>query len=155
MAVSLHNIDQILGHTQTTKSGCLVWIGSCQLSGRQRNVPYPSIRHGSKIWRGNRLVWTLVNGEIPKGICVLHRCDNTKCLNPEHLFLGTHSDNMQDKIQKGRDHNKKKTHCRNGHPFSGENLIIRIWDNNKRACRICMRSHWRKHDALRRPGKRG
>jgi hypothetical protein len=47
-------------------------------------------------------VWFKANGEIPDGLQVLHRCDNPPCHNIDHLFLGTHADNMADKKQKGR-----------------------------------------------------
>ena len=78
--------------------------------------PWTAARHGQgyglftqdgKLHRAHRVAWSLTHGAIPKsvgfhGTCVLHRCDNPPCCNPEHLFLGTHFDNMRDMSNKGR-----------------------------------------------------
>lgn len=52
--------------------------------------------------QAHRFSWSIANGPIPKGLCVLHRCDNRSCVRPDHLFLGTNDDNVQDRVNKGR-----------------------------------------------------
>lgn len=82
---------------------CWLWMG-CR-SRRQvgsRTFDYGYAYDGVRIQRAHRLAWQFTNGAIPDGLCVLHRCDNPRCVNPAHLFLGTQRDNAQDRERKGR-----------------------------------------------------
>lgn len=63
---------------------------------------YGQIKINLKSWRAHRAAWVAFRGPIPKGIYVLHKCDNPPCCNPRHLFLGTNTDNVRDMIRKGR-----------------------------------------------------
>lgn len=71
-------------------TGCLVGKGYGGFGVKRKTV------------RAHRQSWILTHGEIPDGLQVLHKCDNHTCVNPNHLFLGTNSDNMADKVSKGR-----------------------------------------------------
>ena len=113
-------------------NNCIEWRGYTNKAG-----------YGVKTWNRkhkllHRVAWEWANGPILEGAHVLHRCDNPPCVNPNHLFLGTQADNMKDMIAKGRSRSQKKTHCKRGHPLSGENLYVKPSDG-ARQCRACDR----------------
>ena len=75
-------------------AGCWIW--------QAYKFRYGTFRIGNKMVLAHRVAFDLAIGPIPPSLDVLHSCDNGHCVNPDHLFLGTHSDNMQDRQRKGR-----------------------------------------------------
>lgn len=80
---------------------------------------YPSIKRNGVQWKMNRFIWLVVHNKIPGDLHVLHKCDKRNCINPDHLFLGTHQDNMDDKVRKGRSSRMLGTQ----HPMSKLNEV--------------------------------
>jgi hypothetical protein len=90
----------LAARTVKQPSGC--WEVQGCVSSRSGHVQINRKHEGLPVIRAHRLAWELANGPIPAGLSVLHRCDNPRCVNVDHLFLGTQRDNVLDSICKGR-----------------------------------------------------
>ncbi len=95
MRVSRKAIDTYNSYVIRKDEGCWSWLGT-----KERG--YGRFMALGKIWYAHRLSWILTNGKILNNLFVLHKCDNPQCSNPDHLFLGTQTDNMNDRWSKGR-----------------------------------------------------
>lgn len=97
-------IDRFWNKVSKT-DGCWFWTASCGRFGYGQLVA--RFEGGQRRWLAHRLSWVIHFGEIPfgagyHGTCVLHKCDNPKCVRPDHLFLGSSADNARDMVAKGR-----------------------------------------------------
>lgn len=132
----MNTIDYLFSKiSNTTPQGCWEWKGYRNENG------YGQVRlKGLDERYVHRIFYKLKNKILPKDLFVCHHCDNPPCVNPDHLFLGTQKDNMQDCSKKNRfnNWNKKKTHCKNGHEFSKQNTHVRA--DGERVCRTCLRN---------------
>ena len=88
-------LERLLTKSIISPSGCREWTGAIDDDG------YGRINFEGKNRSAHILMWTVNNG-LPGKLCVLHRCDNRRCINLDHLFLGTQVDNIKDMILKGR-----------------------------------------------------
>lgn len=99
------------------KSGCWEWPLSLNVAtgyGQFTAKPAPN----QVLVTAHRFSYETFNGAIPDGYCVMHKCDNRKCFNPDHLSVGTLTDNNQDMTRKGRhwaSSHKPVTTCKRGH----------------------------------------
>lgn len=132
-----------------SQTGCLIWRG------KQDHNGYARIYYKGETTRVSRLSIMLFKGPIPDGMLALHTCDNTSCVNPNHLYVGTHHDNNMDCVKrgrhkrgnkakpaqfhKGRTNAEKAKGCANGHLWTPENLYMA--PKGTRQCRIC-NSNW-------------
>ena len=114
------------------KTKCYLWQGTIDSSG------YGSFRNK----RAHRIMFEVVNQEIPKGMLIDHLCNVRNCINPDHLRLSTPKENGS--RERANHWNSKKTHCKRGHEYTPENTktIIRKYGHDGwvlRTCKICQK----------------
>jgi hypothetical protein len=121
---------------------CHEWIGLKDKDGYA--IIYDRARDNNE--RVSRLLWRIKRGPIPCGICILHSCDNPGCVRLSHFFSGTHNENVQDKMQKGRWKGRPKTRatliCQN--KKCGKTYEVHAFrkDTSKFCSHPCRRKHY-------------
>ena len=94
--------ERILRAVVKDSNDCWNWQLSIDHGGYGRMKISTGSRQDFYFESAHRRAFEVLVGDIPNGLHVLHKCDNRKCCNPDHLFLGTHQDNMHDMQEKGR-----------------------------------------------------
>jgi hypothetical protein len=95
---------------------------------------YPQMWHEGRVQKVHRVVYLTQKGDIPDGLLVRHTCDDTMCINPEHLILGTHQDNTDDMWSRGR--GKVPTHSVSPVKKLSPSQVMEILSSDKRQCVI-------------------
>ena len=128
---------------------CWNWIGSKNKSGYGLFILGKRVTGFQKSLRvkAHRFSFYLHYGYIDENLLTCHKCDNPSCVNPEHIFLGTHLDNYNDCEKKKRRIYQKMEFCKNGHPRIDENIIK---NKNRTICIICRNKYAKdKHERLK------
>lgn len=133
--------ERFADYVALTDSDCLQWVGS--VNGYGYGTFHAGGGRHSVV--AHRWSYEYHRGPIPHGLVLDHLCRNTSCVNPAHLEAVTQSENLLRAVGIGQT-NTTKTHCPQGHPYSGDNLYEPPGRPN-RMCRTCRRNAKRKEQA--------
>lgn len=136
-------IDRFWAKIKVDINNCWLWQGKLNDSG------YGKMRINGKDMRIHRFAYELYKAKIPKGLVLDHLCRVRNCANPEHLEPVTRAENTRRGTawKTSGDYSRNKTHCPQGHPYSGENLKVRKQGKGKyqhRQCKTCINEYKRK-----------
>lgn len=116
--------DRIEFHSMpVTETGCWIWLASTKR--------YGEIKVNGRMLKAHRASWEAYRGQIPDGLNVLHVCDVTECVNPEHLFLGTQLDNVRDMEMKGRARKARRPGALNSQAILTDAQVAEIRTSSK------------------------
>jgi hypothetical protein len=130
--------QRIMESVTITDGGCWEWNLT------RTRLGYGRVRWlDTKVYHAHRLAYMEWIGPIPDDLEVDHLCRNRACVNPAHLELVTHAENLTRSPMQPSAVNARKTHCVNGHPFDEENTYLRPGRNGQtwRQCRACAKNN--------------
>jgi hypothetical protein len=119
-----------------SNTGCWNWAGS------KENGPRPMRKlFGKNVPISHVSAWLWLGWKPGCDLWVLHKCDNGRCFNPKHLYLGSPSRNAIDSVERGRHAFSRRTHCKNGHEYTPENTKPRVAPSGRtvRGCKSCLK----------------
>jgi hypothetical protein len=123
--------------------GCWMWTASLFEKG------YGQFTLNGRNRRAHRVAYEMAHGEVPSDLQINHLCGNPSCVRPDHLYAGTQSQNMRDKVSHGNNEFANKTHCPQGHPYDNTNTSVRKTGSGVgRSCRACDAQRHRERRAL-------
>lgn len=109
---------------------CWNWIGAVTEKRKGDGHYYGLIRIDRKPIKAHRFSYELHLGKIPKGLFVCHKCDNPSCVNPDHLFIGTNKDNVDDMVSKMRQ------------TYGGKNPMAKLTEDDVITMRFLKKQNW-------------
>ena len=132
LGAPLNALKPLLERYEVDEQGCWLWTAATDQDG------YGVFRLSGKDFKAHRHFFEHhTSTRIPPGMVIDHLCNRKRCVNPSHMRVTTHRENLLRSPHNPTAINARKTECKNGHPFSGDNLYIN--SRGERVCRTCNR----------------